>query len=107
LQWLTPSTHDEIERAGKDGVPIVVVPIAFVSEHSETLVELDIEYRDVAEKNNVPLYKRVPALATHPEFIQALAWLVEATGMYPNCSNSLGRQCPKEFGKCGFREWKV
>ncbi|HEU5047364.1 MAG TPA: ferrochelatase [Rickettsiales bacterium] len=105
-KWLGPSTTDEIERAGLDGVPVVVVPIAFVSEHSETLVELDIEYRRVASKSNVVSYTRVPALGTHPEFIQALAWLVEATKLYPNCSNSLGRQCPKEFGKCGFTEWK-
>jgi protoporphyrin/coproporphyrin ferrochelatase len=106
LKWITPSTNDEIARAGKDGVPIVVVPIAFVSEHSETLVELDIEYKHLADVNGVPKYLRVPALATAPEFIKSLAWLVEATKMYPNCSNSLGRQCPKEFGKCGFSERK-
>ena len=105
LEWLKPATTDEIERSGRDNVPVVVVPIAFVSEHSETLVELDIEYKTLAYQANVPFYNRVPALATHPDFIDALVWLVEATRLYPNCSNSLGRQCPKEFGKCGFREW--
>ena len=54
LEWIGPSTDDEIERAGKDGVPVIVVPIAFVSEHSETLVELDIEYKELAEEAGVP-----------------------------------------------------
>src|SRR5690606_14615842 len=44
LEWLGPFTEDEIRRAGSDGVPLVVVPVAFVSEHSETLVELDMIY---------------------------------------------------------------
>jgi ferrochelatase len=107
LEWLGPSTEDEIIRAGKDNAALIVVPIAFVSEHSETLVELDIEYKGLAKRNGVPHYVRVPALGDHPEFIETLAWLVEATGLYPNCSNALGRQCPKEFGKCGFKEWKA
>jgi len=106
-KWLGPSTFSEIERAGHDLVPIVVVPIAFVSEHAETLVELDIDYRRVANKLRVPFYARVPALGTTPDYIDALAWLVEATIFYPNCSNSLGRQCPKEFGQCGYKEWKA
>jgi ferrochelatase len=105
LEWLEPNTPDEIVRAGKNSVPIVVVPVSFVSEHSETLVELDQEYLTLANKNNVPHYGRVPALSLTPAFIDSLAWLVEATKFYPNCSNSLGRQCPKEFGRCGFREW--
>ncbi len=107
LEWIGPSTEDEIKRAGIDGVPLVIVPISFVSEHSETLVELDIEYRILANKNGVPHYERVEALGVHTEFIQALSWLTEATSLYPNCSNSLGRQCPKEFKKCGFKEWKM
>lgn len=106
LEWLNPSTESEIERAIHDGVPVVVAPISFVSEHSETLVELDVEYRRIANKGHIPDYVRVPALGVHQDFIQSLTWLVEATNLYPNCSNSLGRQCPKEFGKCGFKEWK-
>lgn len=106
LDWMGPSTESEIERAVHDGVPVVVAPISFVSEHSETLVELDVEYRRIANKGHIPSYVRVPALGVHADFIQSLAWLVEATNLYPNCSNSLGHQCPKEFGKCGFKEWK-
>src|SRR3546814_15520989 len=50
LEWIGPATDSEIEKAARAGQPIVVVPIAFVSEHSETLVELDIEYRKLAER---------------------------------------------------------
>lgn len=107
LKWIGPSTEEEILRAGTDRVPVVLVPVAFVSEHSETLVELDIEYRALANQHDVPLYLRVPALATHPSFIESLSWLCQATSFYPGCSNSLGRQCPKEFGMCGYKEWKV
>lgn len=105
LQWLTPSTDDEIRRAGKDGIPIVLVPITFVSEHSETLVELDIEYRELAHSCNVPHYERTQTVGTHPEFIRTLSWLCEATVFYPSCTNSLGRICPNESKKCGFKEW--
>ncbi len=70
LKWIGPSTVDEITRATGEGVPLVVVPVSFVSEHSETLVELDIEYRRIAQKGRIPYYARVPALGVHPEFIQ-------------------------------------
>lgn len=76
LAWIGPGTDDEIRRAGAEGRPVVVVPIAFVSEHSETLVELDIDYRRVAAAAGVPLYLRVPAVGTAPEFIAGLAGLV-------------------------------
>ncbi len=78
LEWIKPYTEAEIERAGQDKVPLVVVPVAFVSEHSETLVELDIEYREKAHEDGVPHYERVPTVATHPAFIEGLARLVRA-----------------------------
>ena len=78
MAWLEPSTVAEIERAGRDRVPLVVVPVAFVSEHSETLVELDVTCRAHAERVGVPAYHRVPAPGTHPSFIAALAALVRA-----------------------------
>ena len=100
LEWIGPSTEDEIARAGRDRVPVVVVPIAFVSEHSETLVELDIEYRHRAERAGVPGYVRVPAVAEHPLFITGLADLVREallqppgvcrTGSAPGCVMPLG-----------------
>jgi ferrochelatase len=76
LEWIGPSTDEEVEKAGADGKGLVVLPIAFVSEHSETLVELDMEYAHLAKEKGVPFYVRVPTVDTHPAFIQALADLV-------------------------------
>jgi len=78
LAWLGPTTDDEIRRAGRDGVSLVVAPISFVSEHSETLVELDRDYCRLAEVVGVPSYERVSTVGTDPRFIGALAELVEA-----------------------------
>lgn len=73
VKWIEPSTEQEIEQAGQAGVPLVVLPIAFVSEHSETLVELDEEYAHLAQEAGVPHYGRVPTVDSHPAFIQDLA----------------------------------
>lgn len=73
LTWIGPSTEDELLRAKQDGVPVVLVPIAFVSEHSETLVELDIEYRHLV--GELP-YFRVPTVSTHPDFIAGLKAII-------------------------------
>ena len=102
LAWLEPSTVDELDRAGRDRVPVVVVPIAFVSEHSETLVELDITYREQAERGGVPAYHRVPALGTHPSFIAALAGLVRRAldGEARLDSGDGGRLCPAAHRGC-------
>ena len=107
MAWLDPSTVAEIDRAGRDRVPIVVAPIAFVSEHSETLVELDITYRDRAQAAGVPAYHRVPALGTQPAFIAALAGLVRGAlgamgdGGSPGLdSGAGGRLCPAAHGGC-------
>ncbi|MCW5732545.1 MAG: ferrochelatase [Enhydrobacter sp.] len=78
LKWIGPSTEAEIRRAADDGRGVVLYPLSFVSEHSETLVELDIEYRHLAEQAGVPTYVRVPAVGTHPLFIHGLANLVRA-----------------------------
>lgn len=106
LEWIGPSTDDEIERAGADGKSVVIVPIAFVSEHSETLVELDIEYRELAEKAGVTEYIRVATVGTAPAFIGGLAGLVRgniAAGC-DICSGdpdaSGGRVCAVEWSKC-------
>lgn len=94
LEWIGPSTEAEILRAGKEGKSVVIVPIAFVSEHSETLVELDIEYKKLAEENGVKGYYRVPALGEHPLFIKGLAKLCRDKEIEKPI-------CPAEFGKCG------
>jgi len=79
-----------------------VLPIAFVSEHSETLVELDIEYRHLAKKNGLPFYVRVPTVDTHPAFIQALAELVGSAldNSGPIVSGEEGRVCPAGCSGC-------
>ncbi|MCE3231858.1 MAG: Ferrochelatase [Rickettsiaceae bacterium] len=75
LKWLEPSTENEIIEAGKENRSLIIVPIAFVSEHSETLVELDIEYKKLAESRGVRQYLRVPALGSDELFINCLARL--------------------------------
>lgn len=103
LEWIGPATEDEIERAGRDDVPIVMAPIAFVSEHSETLVELDIEYRALAEESGVPAYVRVPTVQTAPRFISALAEAVD--GALSGEAAWHGEQiCPTACGRCPFRQ---
>jgi ferrochelatase len=76
-KWISPATDTVIEDAAKQKRPIVVVPVAFVSDHSETLVELDQDYRDLARQNGAPYYGRVPSLACHRLFIDALAARVQ------------------------------
>lgn len=106
LEWIGPATDKEIERAGRDKVPVVLVPIAFVSEHSETLVELDIEYRKVAERAGVPAYVRVPTVSTMPEFIDGLARLVrQAAHTDAELLPSEGQRiCPGSCAKCAMIE---
>ena len=103
LKWVGPATDDEIKAAGRDGVGLVVVPIAFVSEHSETLVELDIEYRELADDAGVPTYIRVPALGTQAKFIEGLRGIVTtmATRDDPTlCTHGGGRLCPSGYSGC-------
>lgn len=77
VEWLQPYTEDAIAELGAKQVKeMVVVPISFVSEHIETLQEIDIEYREIAEEHGIECFRRVPALNTHPLFIKALADLV-------------------------------
>lgn len=103
LEWIGPATVAELRRAGGENRPVVVVPLSFVSEHSETLVELDIQYRDAAMAAGVPLYIRVPAPGSGDSFIQGLAEMVRAvmngTGVSP-CSGAGERLCPHEFNAC-------
>ena len=102
LKWIGPSTEDIIIKNSKIGKHIVLVPIAFVSEHSETLVELDIEYKELADVNGCKNYTRVPALGTNEDFIKTMSDLIIKKneyefndGLYPPKI-----QCPLEFKKC-------
>lgn len=80
VKWLEPFTSDLITKFGKEGVEdVLVVPISFVSEHIETLYELDILFKKVAADAGVKNFRRVPALNSDPTFIRALAEIVEST----------------------------
>jgi ferrochelatase len=80
VKWLEPFTSDLIAKFGKEGVEdVLVVPISFVSEHIETLYELDILFKKVAADAGVKNFRRVPALNSDPTFIRALAEIVEST----------------------------
>lgn len=76
MKWIGPSIDDAIARLGTEGKGGIIVPISFVSEHSETLVELDQEYRAFAEQKDLAFYYRVKALGSNPVFINSLARLV-------------------------------
>jgi len=104
-QHQVEQTVGVIRQAAADRVAVLVVPIAFVSEHSETLVELDVEYRELAEKLGVPGYFRAPAQNSDAGFIEALAELLVARrehgpGM---CSFQGGRLCPATHRDCPMR----
>jgi len=98
LKWTGPSTAAEIRAAGRDRVPVIVAPIAFVSEHSETLIELDHDYRRLAADCGVPRYIRVPTVGTAPSFVAALAALV-LRSQQSEPARSGGRDGSAGFGK--------
>jgi len=103
LEWIGPATDAEIRRAGADGKGVLLAPIAFVSEHSETLVELDIDYSEIAIHHGIPHYLRVSTVGTHPSFIAGLADMVERAieqGEPVTCG--VGRICPAERTRCGY-----
>lgn len=85
VEWLKPYTEEAIVELGKKGIKdLLVVPISFVSEHIETLQEIDIEYRELAEEAGVENFQRVPALNTDSTFIQALTNCVDHALNSPN-----------------------
>ena len=106
VKWLQPYTKDEIRQAGVEQRPILVVPVAFVSEHSETLYELDREYFDVAVESGVPVYLRASTVGTSDAFIGGLAHAIDRR--LENRSQAVAsfegkRFCPKKFSDCPCR----
>ena len=78
VKWMKPSTEKVLENLAHDGYrEILMVPISFVSDHVETLYEIDIMYRDLAESKGIVIFKRSPSLNSSPKFIEALAEIVE------------------------------
>jgi ferrochelatase len=77
--WMEPDTVALLDRLAAEGATgVLIVPVSFVSDHIETLQEIDFEYRMHAEKVGVPRFERAPSLNDHPDFIQALAGLVRS-----------------------------
>jgi ferrochelatase len=103
MKWIGPSTPEAIRAAGADGIGLIVDPIAFVSEHVETLVELDRDYGELAKAAGVLCYLRVPACGVADPFIGGLADAVERAlgrdGIRPD-----GEPCPAMFGRCPLKE---
>ncbi|KAJ3675315.1 hypothetical protein LUZ60_004357 [Juncus effusus] len=74
VEWLKPYTDETIIELGKRGVKdLLAVPISFVSEHIETLEEIDVEYKELALESGIKNWGRVPALGCEPIFISDLA----------------------------------
>lgn len=107
MKWLEPTIQSQIEEAGQKNEVVVVIPISFTSEHSETLVELDIDYANLATESGIEFH-RVSTLRTHPIFIQMLAALTIHSlgkknadlGPYgePFTMNCKGKMCYKKLG---------
>lgn len=105
-KWIGPSTEEALEKAAHDKVAVVIYPHAFVSEHVETLVEIEEEYREKAHELGVHGFYRVPTVMTHPAFIDGLAALVKKH------ENEIGRivppdgfaLCPAQFRRCACRD---
>jgi ferrochelatase len=105
LKWIGPATDSEIVRAGRDRRAVVLFPIAFVSEHSETLVELDMDYGALARASGVRDYRRVPTVGVHEMFIDGLADLVLRTlaDVRPVCNDGSMPACTDPFVTCPRR----
>ena len=100
LKWIGPSTPEALEAAGQAGLSVIITPIAFVSEHIETLVELDHEYAELAAEVGCPNYIRVPALCTDPGFINGLAKLTQKSLDRGGTQPCQGWTCPTDRSKC-------
>lgn len=104
MKWIGPSTESELLRAAAEKRPVVLVPIAFVSEHSETLVELDIEYAEMAHAAGLNHYYRVPTLSTHAHFIAALTDLCLKADATKKIMPGGATACEKNWARCACRE---
>jgi len=103
-KWIGPSTEEALEHAAHDQVPVVILPHAFTQEHVETLVEIEIEYREEAEKMGLLDFYRVPTVGTNDIFIKGLADLVKQhQGALKTVSHTAQPLCPNDFADCCMR----
>jgi ferrochelatase len=100
-KWISPSTEDALAKAARDGVGVIILPHAFTQEHVETLVEIEIEYREKAHHLGVPYFYRVPTVSVHPEFIKGLAAIVRREGYRTWTAPDTGKRlCPSTYCRC-------
>ncbi len=104
LKWTSPSLDQEIRRVALDKKIPVIIPVAFVSDHSETLVELDIDYKETAQKLGIENYLRVPSLNLDGHFIKSLAEICKSVDANKEakifCGQEPTRICPKKMKMC-------
>jgi ferrochelatase len=104
LKWIGPSTEEALEKAAKDKVAVVILPHAFTQEHVETLVEIEIEYRELAEEMGLHDFYRVPTVGTSGAFIDGLSDLVLRHANQNRIVSSEGKPlCPNNFSDCCMR----
>ena len=106
MEWIKPYTEDEIIRAGMQGKSIIIMPVAFVSEHSETLVELDHEYYELAKENHVKNYVRIGTVSEDKKFILGLKAEIEniIAQKQPLNRSIENISCPESFSDCACRK---
>ncbi|WP_421730374.1 ferrochelatase [Brevundimonas sp.] len=107
MKWLGPSTPEALTQAGQDGVGAIVVPVAFVSEHIETLVELDIEYGELAHGLGVAPYIRTPTVSLSQPFIDTLADAVVEVVARPSAGPVVapcGQGCRNRWAACPYQQ---
>jgi ferrochelatase len=104
LKWIGPATEDAIQEAARDGVGVLISPIAFVSEHVETLVELDHEYAELAAGLGVAPYLRARTPGVGASFISELGDAVEAALGRTGAAAHGDWRCPPGYAKCACRE---
>ena len=104
LKWIGPSTEEALATAAADNVAVVILPHAFTQEHVETLVEIEIEYRELAEEMGVHEFYRVPTVDVASDFIAGLADMVFThQGRGEILSHTTKAICPDQFGDCCMR----
>ena len=100
LKWIGPSTPEAIAEACEDGMNVLIDPVAFVSEHVETLVELDRDYAELADRHGCDVYLRARTVGTEPVFIDALAGVaIRALGQAPG-AHPAGPACERGWSGC-------
>ncbi len=106
-KWIGPSLDEALKQAAEDKKSVIIYPHAFTQEHVETLVELDIEYAEMAEEMGIHGYYRAETVSTHPKFIDGLAGLVKNhVGMDGVQADGGKILCPEEFNRCCMRAYE-